>query len=44
MTISFVLILLAVVCFLVATANPPWPRINLVALGLALWALTLLVH
>ena len=43
-TIRLVLILLALVCFLVAAFGGSWPRVNLVALGLALWIATLLVR
>lgn len=44
MTVQFVLLILAFVCFIVATANVPWPRVNLIALGLAFWVLTLLIR
>jgi len=43
-TIRLVLILLALVCFLIAAFGGSWPRVNLVALGLALWIATLLVR
>jgi hypothetical protein len=42
MTIGFILLLLAFICFLLATIPVP-VRINLVALGLALWVLSLLI-
>jgi hypothetical protein len=38
-----VLLILAVVCFLLAALNVNSPRVNLIAAGLALWALSLLV-
>ena len=47
--ITFVLILLAVVCFLVATftgyaaQGAGWARVNFIALGLALWAFSVLI-
>jgi hypothetical protein len=44
MTISFVFLLLAFICFIGAAVNPPWPRVNLIGLGLAFWVLTLLIH
>lgn len=37
------LLLLSAVCFLLAAANAPLPRVNLVALGLLLWVLSILV-
>jgi hypothetical protein len=44
MTIQFVFLLLAFICFIVAATNVAWPRINLIALGLAFWVLTLLIR
>jgi hypothetical protein len=41
-TIDFVLIVVAFVCFVAAAAGVS-ARVNLVAAGLALWVLTLLV-
>lgn len=43
MTIQFILLIFALVCFLIATVNPPWPRVNLVALGLAFWVLSYII-
>jgi hypothetical protein len=34
-----VFIIAAIICFFLAALNVPFKRINLVALGLALWAL-----
>jgi hypothetical protein len=42
LTVHLLLYILAFVCFLAATGNA-WSRYNLVALGLALWVLTLIV-
>ncbi len=42
LSIDRLLAILALVCFLAATVGTP-SRVNLVALGLALWILTLLV-
>jgi outer membrane biogenesis lipoprotein LolB len=42
-TIHFLLLLAALVCFLLAACNAPVPRLNLMSLGLAFWVLTLLV-
>jgi hypothetical protein len=36
-TLDLVLLILALVCFLAAAANVSSPRVNLVAVGLALW-------
>jgi len=44
MTISFIFLVLAFLCFIAAAVNPPWPRVNLIGLGLAFWVLTLLIH
>lgn len=38
-TIRMVLIVLAIVCFVLAAVGVPSSRVNLTALGLALWAL-----
>lgn len=43
LTVHAILYLLAFVCFFIATFNVPLIRINLVALGLALFVLTFLV-
>lgn len=43
-TVSLVLMILAFISFIVATAGfPQPPRINMVALGLALWVLASLL-
>jgi len=41
--ITFVLMVLALVCFLLAAAGVPSSRVALVPLGLALWVLSELV-
>jgi hypothetical protein len=43
MTIRFVLMLAAIIVFLLVAAGVSAPRINLLALGLALWALAMIV-
>jgi hypothetical protein len=43
MTIQLLLVLLAFICFLAAAINVP-ARVNLIALGLALWVLTLVLR
>jgi hypothetical protein len=40
--IGTVLLVIALVCFLLAAANIP-TRVNLIALGLAFWVLSLLI-
>lgn len=42
-TLHLVLIILAIVCFALAAAGVSTPRGNLVAAGLALWALATVV-
>jgi hypothetical protein len=43
-TVSLVLMVLVFVAFIVATANVPMPpRINMTALGLALWSLAVIL-
>ena len=42
-TPNFIMLFLALVCFVLAAVNIPAPRINLVAMGLALWVLSLLI-
>lgn len=42
LTLSLVLLIVALVCFLLAAVNTA-AKVNLVALGLALWVLTLLL-
>jgi hypothetical protein len=41
--VTFLLLLFAVVCFVVAAFGVGVWRLNLVALGLALWAITVLI-
>lgn len=41
--LTFVLLLAAFICFVLATIPVVVPRINLVALGLALWVLVALI-
>lgn len=47
--VSFILLLLAFVCFLIAAfvghagGERSWTRTNFIALGLALWVLTLII-
>jgi hypothetical protein len=43
MTLDLVLLILALVCFLAAAANVSSPRVNLVAVGLALWMASVLL-
>jgi hypothetical protein len=43
MTVTTILLIVSLVCFLIAAINPPWPRVNLLALGLFFWVLSLLV-
>lgn len=43
-TIHLVLLLLAFICFVIAALGVPSPRVNLLALGLALWVLDLLIR
>jgi len=42
-SLRFVLMLLALISFVLATFGVPTPRINLTALGLSFWVLALLV-
>jgi hypothetical protein len=42
-TIRWVLLLLALICFGAAAAGVQTPRVNLVGLGLSLWVLSLLI-
>lgn len=42
-TIAFVFLLLAFVCFVVAAINAPVPKINIMALGLAFFTVAQLV-
>ena len=44
MTLGPILIALAFVCFILAAFNVPARKVNLTALGLALWALSLLLR
>lgn len=43
MTIQFIFLLIAFLCFIIAATNVVWPRVNLTALGLAFWVLTYLI-
>lgn len=43
MTLSALFLFAALICFLIGAINPPWPRPNMVALGLFLWLLSYLV-
>ncbi len=43
MSIQLILLLLAFIAFVLATIGVPVPRVNLTALGLALWVLSLLI-
>ncbi len=40
---TFILLLLALVCFVLAAIGVPSNRVNLVALGLAFWVLTAVI-
>jgi hypothetical protein len=43
MSIAVVFLILALVCFLIAAfAQPILPRVNLIALGLAFWVMSIL--
>ena len=44
MTLGTILLLLALVCFVLAAFNVAVKRVSLVPLGLALWALSLLLE
>jgi hypothetical protein len=43
MTIQLVFLILALVCFLCSAANMPQSRVNLTALGLAFYILSLII-
>jgi hypothetical protein len=43
MNASFILYILAAICFFIAAINVAWPRVNLIALGLFFWVLTYLI-
>lgn len=43
-TIHLVLLLLAFICLMLAAVGVQTPRVNLVALGLAFWMLSLLIR
>ena len=43
LTAKSLLLLLAVICFIVAAAGVPIPRLNLIALGLAFFTATFLI-
>jgi hypothetical protein len=42
MSVTTVLLVVALVCFLIGAFNPPW-RINLISLGLFFWVLSILI-
>jgi hypothetical protein len=42
-SLTLILLVLAFVCFLVSAIGIPVPRVNLVAMGLALWVLSILL-
>lgn len=41
--LTFVLLLIGFICFVLATIGVPVPRVNLLALGLACWIFTVLL-
>jgi len=41
--VPFILHVLALICFVIATFNLPKVKINLIAAGLAFWVLTFLI-
>lgn len=41
--LTLILLILALVCFFAAAVQVPSPRVNLVALGLFLWVLTVIL-
>jgi hypothetical protein len=43
-TVHIVLLLIALICFIMAAIEVQAPRVNLLALGLALWMLTLIIR
>lgn len=43
MSVSLILLIIAFICFLLATVNWPAVPINLTALGLAMWVLSILI-
>jgi hypothetical protein len=43
MTIVFILLVMAFICFICAAAGIPAGRVSLLGVGLALWVLTLLI-
>jgi hypothetical protein len=43
-TVHIVLLLMALICFLLAAIEVQTPRVNLIALRLALWMLTLIIR
>jgi len=43
MSISIILLIIALICFILAAIPLPNVRINLVAMGLAFWVLSILV-
>lgn len=43
LSLKFVLLLLALICFVLATLEVSAPRVNLTAAGLAFWILSVMV-
>jgi hypothetical protein len=43
LVLSTILLVLALVCFFASAVQLPSPRVNLIALGLMLWVLTVLL-
>jgi hypothetical protein len=43
MNATFILYILAAICFFVAAINVTWPRVNLIALGLLFWVLAYII-
>lgn len=41
---TLILLVVAAVCFVLAAANVGSPRVNLVALGLAFWVVSIIIH
>lgn len=44
--VSIVLLVAALICFFIgaiSSGNPPWSRVNFIALGLFFWVLSILI-
>lgn len=41
--LTMILLILALICFIAGAAGVAHPRVNLIALGLAFWVLTILI-